>query len=223
MAVDWTIREARRPNSLVAAVRLAGFLGLCVALGTSQAPSSADAANISFAVESASVQRGQTASIAIAGNVSGTSLGSWTLDIQYDPGLLKVSSCRPAYDGLCNPQFSPGMARVTGVSLLGVTGQLRMVEIEFATREVDATAVVQVNATQLADQEGRELHASSTTVGFITIQQGSTTTTGLWGDVQCDSDVDMADSDIVLRYSAGLSYTQVEPCADLGTMVTIKF
>lgn len=46
---------------------------------------------------------------------------------------------------------------------------------------------------------------------------------GYWdtGDVQCDGDVDPVDSLQILRYDAGLSTTQNEPCPEVGEAVSI--
>lgn len=43
----------------------------------------------------------------------------------------------------------------------------------------------------------------------------------IWGDVDCDSDVDAVDALKVLRYVVGLSVVQTEPCPDIGSTVTV--
>jgi len=43
----------------------------------------------------------------------------------------------------------------------------------------------------------------------------------VWGDVDCDRDVDATDALKVLRYVAGLSVLQTEPCPDIGSTVTV--
>ena len=36
-------------------------------------------------------------------------------------------------------------------------------------------------------------------------------------DVDCDHDIDALDALKIIRYTAGLKYSQVEPCPDIGT------
>ncbi len=43
----------------------------------------------------------------------------------------------------------------------------------------------------------------------------------VWGDVDCDGDVDAVDALKVLRYVAGLPVLQTEPCPDIGSTVTV--
>ncbi len=43
----------------------------------------------------------------------------------------------------------------------------------------------------------------------------------LWGDADCDTDIDSIDALKVLRYVAGLPYGAVEQCPPLGAAVPV--
>ena len=68
------------------------------------------------------------------------------------------------------------------------------------------------------------------TIGFISVEIGDCSSissfaagvdhaapAGVFGDVDCDGDVDAVDSFKQLQYVAGLSVTQTEPCPDIGS------
>ena len=65
------------------------------------------------------------------------SLGAFTMEVGYDPALLDGAACVPDPDTIfdfadCNPDFAPGIARCTGVSISGVSGaELTLCDITF--------------------------------------------------------------------------------------------
>jgi hypothetical protein len=44
----------------------------------------------------------------------------------------------------------------------------------------------------------------------------------LWGDVDCDGDVDAVDALKILRHVVRLAVSQEEPCPDIGSTVTVN-
>jgi hypothetical protein len=55
----------------------------------------------------------------------------------------------------------------------------------------------------------------------VEVTDASTTTMRMWGDADCDGDVDAVDALKKLRHVAGLPVTQLEPCPDIGSPVRI--
>jgi hypothetical protein len=50
---------------------------------------------------------------------------------------------------------------------------------------------------------------------------GNSTQAGEFGDVDCSAVINSVDALKLLRYIAGLSYQQVEPCPNIGDTVTL--
>ena len=53
----------------------------------------------------------------------------------------------------------------------------------------------------------------------VVLSQGGVTSVRVWGDADCDGDVDAVDTLKKLRHIAGLPVEQEEPCPDIGTVV----
>ncbi len=55
-------------------------------------------------------------------NVDPPGLGAWTIDISYDNSIMDASDCTANAGGVCNENFSPTSARITGASAGGLEG-----------------------------------------------------------------------------------------------------
>jgi len=84
-------------------------------------------------------------------------LGSWTIDLAYNPGAVTVESCVPinvtsATLNHCDPSFATGIVRVTGGDPDGVEGSAVLARITFrcgdqnAQTHLDLTVPVFVDA-----------------------------------------------------------------------------
>ena len=47
-------------------------------------------------------------------SIGAPGLGSWTIDITYDPSVASVLDCQAEHGGVCNPSFDPATIRLTG-------------------------------------------------------------------------------------------------------------
>jgi hypothetical protein len=51
------------------------------------------------------------------------SLGAWTLDLSYDPRVVRVDACTASGGSVCNAAYGAGTVRLTGASAQGLTGR----------------------------------------------------------------------------------------------------
>jgi len=67
--------------------------------------------------------------VSLALHATGIAVGAYTIEVAYDAGAVDAIFCSPA--GQCNPDFSVGVASVTGVSAQGIGGDVTLAEITF--------------------------------------------------------------------------------------------
>ena len=71
----------------------------------------------------------------LAGN--GTEpLGAWDMEISYDPEIVSVVGCRPKQTSLCDEQFEKDSVRVSGASVIGLTGDIILATLTFQCENV---------------------------------------------------------------------------------------
>lgn len=102
-------------------------------------------------------------------------LGSWTVDLAYDPATVQPVACTTEAGGagaLCNlkPEGTTGIVRVTGVETGALSGTLTLAAVRFqAVGTESATGPLRLTAMTLTDMAGAPLTASvmdgSLTVG----------------------------------------------------------
>ena len=65
----------------------------------------------------------------------GGSLGGWRTDVLYSDMVLDATACTGyapgAGSGVCNPDFSPNVVRLSGADIGGVTGVFKLMDITF--------------------------------------------------------------------------------------------
>jgi len=131
------------------------------------------------------------------------SKGAFTVEVKYDSGLLAGVSCDSdplgVFDfGNCSPNYAPGIARCTGVSIAGVSGaDLRLCDITFQAdvgAPTGASTPLVANCVVKTDPSGTPI-LCNTEDGKITIGQG---------DVNCDGVVNVVDALFILQYEVGL-------------------
>lgn len=65
-------------------------------------------------------------------DITGRGIGTWTVDVSYDPGVVSLSACSPIADNtLCNLERAEDAARVTGASATGITEDITLAVIAF--------------------------------------------------------------------------------------------
>ena len=111
---------------------------LAVAIVALLAPGSVPNASASahtVRIGSLSLNLGEQAAVDLeALSIASPSLGSWTIDIVYDPASISVVGCtaEPAGSSVCNPAFGEDAVRVAGFTGGTLTGDLTLATITFA-------------------------------------------------------------------------------------------
>ena len=130
---------------LAAAVTLIG--GLVV--------SSVSAGSPSISVGGLALFVGEQGAVEIkASGISAPGLGSWTIDIVYDPAVVSVVDCDPAPSSLfCNETFGTDTVRIVGLSGSGLIGNSVLGSITFQC-DVQGDSALTINPDTLVFRDG---------------------------------------------------------------------
>lgn len=94
----------------------------------------ATAAQVQLSLSPVSVPVGMNrrTSVAVKAALSGAArLGAWTLDLRYDPRLLKPITCSGSAGSLCNASLAAGVVRIVGASSSGLSGTQTLATVSF--------------------------------------------------------------------------------------------
>ena len=130
---------------LAAAVTLIG--GLVV--------SSVSAGSPSISVGGLALFVGEQGAVEIkASGISAPGLGSWTIDIVYDPAVVSVVDCDPAPSSLfCNETFGTDTVHIVGLSGSGLIGNSVLGSITFQC-DVQGDSALTINSDTLVFRDG---------------------------------------------------------------------
>lgn len=204
---------------------LTGIIALSFTLMASPKVAAEDAA---VGVSSAMIGLSQQAVVEVeALHITAPGLGSWTIDIAYDPDVITPVGCSAAQGGICNADFSPNTVRLVGVSAQGVEGDVVLGEIMFECKQVGESALelttsVFADATPGAPQPiaavikdgsvtcSAELQPTATPES--TAEPPASGSDELPGDADCNGEIESIDAVYVLQYDARL--IDLVPCPD---------
>jgi hypothetical protein len=112
---------------------LAGVLATAlVAVGAFLAVSQASAVSGTLTISSITIAPGEQGVADLRANVPAPGLGSWTVDITYDPSKVSVVGCLPPQPhSVCNTNFASNKVRVAGASSTGLVGDTSIATITF--------------------------------------------------------------------------------------------
>lgn len=160
---------------------------------------------VTAAASSATIKAG-SANAAVGGNatvqvqslgVEAPGLGAWTIDVNYNAGVVNAVSCSPGAQGLaaCNADFDSNTVRVTGASVAGLVGDSTLGNITFHCGVV-GTSALQVSVSVLADATISSPHAidAVTINGSINCTEGQTSS----GGIRCSDFAYQEDAQAVL-------------------------
>lgn len=133
-------------------------------------------------------------------------LGTWTVDIQYDPEIVAAVACDPAEDGVCDLENSSDTVRITGASAGGLTSDTTLATITFECIAVGESPL-QLNFLILTIPE--IIVEGELIDGAIDCAAGAVT---IDGDVDCDGRVTSIDALYILQFHAALMPTL--PCPE---------
>jgi len=104
----------------------------CGAPGPTCTPTPTPASQGKVSISSQTIVLGEEGTAQLTANIPHEpGLGAWTVDINYNPAIISVASCKPFQGGVCNDRFGPGTVRVTGVSASGLVGDFALADITF--------------------------------------------------------------------------------------------
>ncbi|MCP4169043.1 MAG: M28 family peptidase [Chloroflexi bacterium] len=144
-------------------------------------------------------------------DIPGTGVGAATLDISYDPDILRATAC--AFDplgrfdtGICHPSFendgvAPDVVRISLISVSGRSGSLPLAEITFSAKTtLSVPSPLSLLIHEFADPEGRPI-AVAPIDGAVIAPESEL------GDVNCDYAVDIIDALFIMQLDAGMRNT----------------
>ena len=89
-------------------------------------------------IESATATVGERIEVELAAErIPAPGLGAWTVDIQYDPSVVRAIDCTAHQNGVCNPQYANDRLRVTGASATGLDGHVSLATVVFQCGQRD--------------------------------------------------------------------------------------
>lgn len=204
-----------------------GLLVLGMALWLAVFTSRAGAGQTTVGIESSAASVGQESNVTLfAEGVNPPGLGSWTVDVTYDPSVVTLVSCEAKQGGLCNEAYGNGVFRVAGVSVTGLEGTVDLAHATFqCLSEGRSTLIPTVDVLSDATIGDPQAVEAAIQNGSVTCSADEPTETPevpspppgsdpdkLLGDADCDEDVDSIDAALVLQFGAGL--LEVLPCKD---------
>jgi hypothetical protein len=191
-------------------------LGMVVAIGAMAvlagvlAPSaSAVSATVSIGSLEMNVESEGTVELDALG-VPEPGLGAWTVDVHYNPEVVTLLECSPEHGGICNAEFAENAARVTGVSVFGLTGDSSLARLVFGCKKVGSSDLA-LSLDVLADATvgGPQPIDAALSHGGVTCTEEPAK---LLGDADCNGELSAIDATLILQYGAKL--IDSVPCPD---------
>lgn len=156
---------------------LAGVLAAAlVAVGAFLVVSQASAVSGTLTITSITIAPGDQGTADLRSNVPTPGLGSWTVDITYDPTQVVAVGCLPPQPhSVCNPSFASNKVRIAGASSSGLVGDTSLGTITFrmlgATTATCGSSPLTLSTTVFADATvgtPHDITLTSTNNGTIT-------------------------------------------------------
>ncbi|MGI8552876.1 MAG: cohesin domain-containing protein [Dehalococcoidia bacterium] len=120
-------------------------------------------ATISIQPTVTSLAPGDTTSVALQATVLDVGIGSWVIDVTYDPSMVQAVTCDQSGGSICNTSVAPNTIRVVGASLSGQTGNQTLVNITFqAVGPAGGVSPLSLTVGSLTDPNGNDLSSTST-------------------------------------------------------------
>lgn len=138
--------------------------------------SASASSTVSVSPSSTTVAPGGTASIAVTASAPAAGIGSWEVEVLYNPADVSVSSCTalPSGGATCNPTYhNQGVVYIAGMDVNGLSGNATLANIKFqASSSASGTIPLTVKVLQFTDPSGAAIN-SQTSNGAIVVQAPS--------------------------------------------------
>jgi hypothetical protein len=164
---------------------LAGVLAAALVAGSAfLVVSQASAVSGTLSISSPAIAPGGQGVADLRSNVPTLGLGSWTVDITYDPTKISVVGCLPPQPhSVCNPNFASNKVRIAGASSSGLIGDTSLATITFhmlgATTSTCGSSPLTLSTSVFADAtvgNPQNITLTATTNGTITCAAAATAT-----------------------------------------------
>ncbi|OAI39732.1 hypothetical protein AYO38_07135 [bacterium SCGC AG-212-C10] len=118
---------------------------------------------VGVAVQNGEVSSGSELKVPVTiSSPSGQKLGSWIVDVTFDPALLSVSACSGEGTSVCNPSYRPDTLRLVGVSVEGLEGQIGSITFK-GSGSKGAKSAIRVAATNCTTQTSQPVTCEGAT------------------------------------------------------------
>ena len=212
------LAPATRPGRLLAAIGLLALAFLVALLLTwvRSMPTTAQAAEpgleMSLSAPTVSVGSLSLSNVGDQGKVNVEALkigqpglGSWTMDVSYDPAVVSLISCAPASIGGafndCNDAFAADTLRIVGFVGGGLIGDTMLGSLTFRCESAGISSIV-INTETFVFVDSTPGNPQAINAD---IQDGSIScgAPSLVGDVDCDGEVTIADAQLIAQLVLG--------------------
>jgi len=150
-------------------------------------------------VSAASVSPGALTVAVLQAIAESPGVGAYTIDLVYDPSVVRAVGCDVPAFGVCSTGFGPDQVRITSVSANGVVGSVTLGEVVFeAAGEPGDCSDLWIEVALLAEPGGQSLPFSAS-AGRICVED-----TGAIGDTDCDRSITSLDALYIVQYAAGI-------------------
>ncbi|MCH7578890.1 MAG: hypothetical protein IIB22_01450 [Chloroflexi bacterium] len=141
----------RTPPAIIAVLLM--IIGVCLLLTSqaSAAPSAGGTPTISVSTIQVGVGGQGTAELVVSG-VPSAGIGSWTVDVSYNSGVVSVADCTGLLGGVCNANLGPSLMRVVGATAGGIFTTSTLATITFTCNAL-GTSVTGLSVSLLADTD----------------------------------------------------------------------
>jgi hypothetical protein len=133
-------------------------------------PTPAPTLTTKISVGSATVASGGSVTVALQAQAPPPGIGAYTVDILFDSTVVSATGCSPHSSGMCNPSFAADTVRVTGASVGGLAGSIRLASITFEAAGAAGTfSVLDIQVRELFGSDLTNLLPVPTNAGRIDI------------------------------------------------------
>ena len=128
---------------------------------------------LTFDPATAQLTPGQDTSVNVSAKIITGSIGAWTVDVHYDPTLVKLTDCKAASGSVCNVNLAKDTLRVVGASAAGLTGSDVLATLTLAAAgESTGATTLHVQTSDLTNARGAPVVATATD-GQVDLGAGS--------------------------------------------------
>lgn len=163
-------------------------------------------------VDSVAIPAGGTAQTRVRIEQNEPGVGSFRVDVHYDPSSVEVTACAPSPCSI--DVLEPDTVRVNGVSSLGIGGPVSTLTLEAVASGGQSQLTIDRDTLLVSDHDGEPVPGVEVHDGTVQILQTLTQ-----GDVDCSGQITPADAVMVLQAVSGASVRSQQGCSVPGNLI----